>query len=457
MLEDVLFEWIRRAVPEWRLARRRAFAERLGWANSRSFTLQETGARLGITRQSAFEGEQRLLMRLETTPPPATSLLHRVTELAESWVPIRSERIGGRLNEQGLARGEVSVAGIALAARLQRLSVDLTSNGTYLFRTSDGPPPVEDAVTRVSAICRAAGVCSIAVVLADLGWSSRWDPFDLTRDLTESDSAVVIRWPWVSLPPADHPTNRLTRVIRIMLCAADAIDLGEIEAACRRRVRAKRLPFVPPRGVLVQYLDSHPDFTVIGNQVSSSASLEPSAELGDSDLFLLHYLSTSDNGIRTRRELNNAAEQAGISMSALAFALSYSPLVRRVGRARWCLAGSGAEIGAVEPQKAAEAVGAAYEWDERNRLVVRAKLVSAFTDRLPIPRPILPYLGNHQYLLTVPFSEPKSVILGGGALTDLSEAFAALNAGGDETVRLTVDLLTRTCTLALEDGEFRGW
>jgi hypothetical protein len=242
-----------------------------------------------------------------------------------------------------------------------------------------------------------------------------------------------------------------------MLCAADAIDLGEIEAACRRRVRAKRLPFVPPRGVLVQYLDSHPDFTVIGNQVSSSASLEPSAELGDSDLFLLHYLSTSDNGIRTRRELNNAAEQAGISMSALAFALSYSPLVRRVGRARWCLAGSGAEIGAVEPQKAAEAVGAAYEWDERNRLVVRAKLVSAFTDRLPIPRPILPYLGNHQYLLTVPFSEPKSVILGGGALTDLSEAFAALNAGGDETVRLTVDLLTRTCTLALEDGEFRGW
>jgi hypothetical protein len=182
--------------------------------------------------------------------------------------------------------------------------------------------------------------------------------------------------------------NRLRNVVRKMLSVVSPIDITQLREGVRRVYRWRDSTrfgtwplVVPPRGALLRFFQTHPEFAVDDDQrVRTRFQLDFREELGETEAALVDILRSSPACVLDRTSLRDACLKRGVLLNTIDVYLTYSAIMAHLGIDIWSLRGVQVDPEAVEALRKANAERPRerrlldYGWTEHGCLWVAARL-----------------------------------------------------------------------------------
>lgn len=431
---------------------------RLGLGGGKPITLDAAGSRLGLTRERIRQIVRDIERQLESVDPLFLPQLDDALAMLAIIAPCRLSEANQQLRDSGL--GEMTTMGIVRAAELFRRPPTITVLQGIVLRPDD--PIVESNAVRALAskavsLARSSAASNLDYLneaIAEEGLVIRESVLELMLD-NIPDMERSDQWFWLERP---GPRDKLANVTRKILAINEPQSVRSVREALRRRLTFKSIEPVPPRYVVSQMLDRHPEFVLEGDKVFAVNELSLDEVMGDLELAMVRILQSAAGGVMTRAELMEACYDQGLNMHSVGVYTSYSPCLERVSSGIW--AARGASIDPARVELARERLGRPAElvrdggwtkdglpWfafelttsnyagpvasvDASIRAVLRGRALSAYT-------------GNGVVVGNIRVSDD------GVSAWGFTKAIEVLGAEPEDVIRVEVDLVDNMATVAL--------
>ena len=177
---------------------------------------------------------------------------------------------------------------------------------------------------------------------------------------------------------------------------------------------------VPPRAVLLAYLNAHADFALgPSNIVRSVRALDPQHELGRIERTMVDVIRTSPTGILDRASILERASGLGVNANSVSVTLTYSPVIEHLGTDLWTVRGTLVDPVVIEAARRANSMRPKehrvidYGWTSEGELWIAARIPASF----------------ESYVFNVPSAVSRLVI---------GRDFVAVDADGNDCGRIRV-------------------
>lgn len=387
-----------------------ALSSRFGWSGGVPRTLEETGRRLGVTRERIRQIESRFLRDL----PDRVYLpqLDAAIDLLEERAPLERDAAGALLVAKSVCRKPLTPESIIATAALLKRETDLRieeipGKGIFLVGSKSS---ARDVASRARKLAGSGGVASVYQVASELSLDQA--KADEVRRILRGLSHVEFLnddWFWVTDIPSGR--NRLTNIANKILSVAQPQSVQSIREGVRRvfTFRAKSNPryealVTPPSEVLAAFFRHSPDFVSQDDQVKTVQSLSYAEELGDVDRAFVEVFRSTATGVLDRRAVMEECVKRGLNENSVSLFLTYSPIVEHIGIDIWKLRGVGVDPAAIEALREANANEVlerrliSFGWRPNGRLWIAAKLPYSLTSMvLGVPGSTKRYLADRKF------------------------------------------------------------
>ena len=415
-LEQQLSDFLR-ALSRFDGERLSAFMDRFGWHGTEAITLEETGSRLGITRERVRQLQERVTDRLkEISFAVYMPALDDALQLLRDKCPISVGDASTLLRASGLSTVSFHPASVIAAAnacgRTPPIRLQTVGKRTIVATTDI---PNADAILRVAyRQAHASGASNVGEVHAELYASGiDADAASVGHALREFSEVEFFEEQWFGHRPNNPERDRLRNVTRKMLSVAAPIELGPLREGVRReyRYRGHRgmktwALLAPPRSVLRCYYKAHPEFEIDENDlVKPIEPLDYRTELALNDAILVDVLRSSPTSVLDRASLWRECERRAMNVNTFSLYLTYSPVIVHLGTDIWSLRGVRVDPTAVEALRQANALrqkqkrALDHGWTVDGQLWVATRLPGTHSGNFVfgIPGAIKRYLAGRQF------------------------------------------------------------
>ncbi|MCI0561843.1 MAG: hypothetical protein MN733_25435, partial [Nitrososphaera sp.] len=339
-------------------ARLAALAARLGWIGDIPITLEACGEQLKVTRERIRQIQNSILSRLPTHEV-FMPRLDEAIEILERQTPLALDQASKILQEAGITRVPFHPRSILDTAELFHKTTSLricdTRTGEMLVNDS-----MAKSVKRVPSIARKlagqSGVTSLFQV-QDMLTSNGCDmDEDAIRRILKADKNFEFiddDWLWATDIPNER--NRLRNVARKILSVVSPQSVLSIREGARRSYRYRAASHeryatlvVPPFVVLKGFLQTHAEFEVQGEDVSTAMPLDYTKELGNAERILVEVLRASPAGVMDRKTFSEGCLVRGMNENTFSVLSTYSSVLEHIGIDIWKLRGVKVDPTAVE-------------------------------------------------------------------------------------------------------------
>ena len=312
-----------------------AMVSRLGWLSADQATLEDAGARIGVTRERMRQLQLKALKRI----PPQVWLpkLDEALTLLEQAMPLLSDEAAALLQDAGIADQPFPPAAIHRAARALRgrspFNAKLLAQGIVYI--GELPIPLHRIISLASKRARANGVANLTMLCAELAATGVAIPVRVLRVLLQNSKRIELLDD-ASFCELDAPHNRdrLENTLRRMLTVAPTLTVDSLLDGLNREYRyrnAARRGFnlirVPSRSALVAYLQLHTEFSLRNDEVRLVFPQPADAVLANAEFTLIQVLNDSPTGVLPLSVAANNCVARGMNRTTAYLYLHYLPTV----------------------------------------------------------------------------------------------------------------------------------
>jgi hypothetical protein len=365
-LDRQLREFIQAMMPRLDHAKVDALVMRYGFGGQPPVTLEESAAKLGITRERIRQLQKEITDHLPQHPIFMPALDAAIQDIL-SRIPMEVETASTLLQERHLSTVPFHPASVLSAAKfcMRPIPFQIESYGDHERVVLQHTEGVSDLLRIARKQAGASGSSNVKEVLAEA--ASRSIRLLSERELTDllgAQSGIEFLegdWFWCTSTPSVR--NRVRNVSRKMLSVASTIHISSIREGIRRHFRYRgsrgtsEWPLViPPRAVLARFYQVHPEFVINGEgMVTTVEHLDCRKELGQTEQVFVDVLRSSPTCVLERESLAKGCLARGCNQHTISTFLSYSPVVEHLGTDLWSLRGVKVDPTAVEAVRAANA------------------------------------------------------------------------------------------------------
>ncbi|MGO9420227.1 hypothetical protein [Roseiarcus sp.] len=415
-LEQQLGEFLG-ALSRYEGERLKALNDRLGWNGVPPITLEEAGARLGVTRERLRQLQERINNRLKgisfAVYMPA---LDEALQLVMERSPLSIDAASALVRTSGLSRVDFHPESLISAAEAcgRKPLIRIQTIGKKRI-VSAAAVPYADSVLRIAyRQAHASGASNVGEVFAELQSTGMDAEAAVVQQVLRNFSDVeFLEEDWFCHRPANPERDRLRNTTRRMLSVASPIELSSLREGIRREYRYRGYRgmktwslLVPPRSVLRAYYRAHPEFMIDENELVKPVDpLDYRVELALNDAILVDVLRSSPASVLDRASLVAECARRSMNLNTLSLYLTYSPVILHIGTDIWSLRGVRVDPAAIEAVRTANALRERekrvldHGWTPQGRLWVAARLpaINGGTFVLGIPSAIRNYLAGRQF------------------------------------------------------------
>ena len=312
-----------------------AMLARLGWLAADQPTLEDAGARIGVTRERMRQLQQNARKRI-----PAQAWLPRLDQaltLLEQSMPLLADEAAALLHDAGVANQPFPPVAIDRAARVLRgqspFNPKLLAQG--IVYVGELPVPLRKIISLASKRARANGVASLTMLCAELAATGVAVPVRVLGVLLQNSRQIeLLDDASFCEPNTPHNRDRLENTLRRMLTVTPTLTVDSLLGGLNREYRyrnAARHGFdvirVPSRSALVAYLRLHAEFSLRNDEASLVTPQPADAVLGKAEFTLIHVLTNSPTGILPLSDAANACVAQGMNRTTAYLYLRYLPTV----------------------------------------------------------------------------------------------------------------------------------
>ncbi len=397
-----------------------ALLDRFGWGGSPSITLEESGSRLGITRERLRQLQEKVANRLkEISFPVFMPALDEALELLRTKSPLSVADASILLKANGLSEINFHPSSVIAAAEGcgRKPPIRLQTVGKRTIVTTTDITNA-DAILRVAyRQAQASGASNVAELISELdakGIST--DEASVLSVLREFSEVQFLEDQWFSYRSQNPERERLRNITRKMLSVAAPIELGSIREGVRREYRYRGHRgvktwslIVPPRTVLRKYYQHHPEFIIDESDfVKPVDPLDYRTELALNDAIMVDVLRSSPACVLDRASFWNDCDRRSMNSNTFSLYLTYSPIIIHLGTDVWSLRGVRVDPAAVEAVRSANALRQKekrvldHGWTGDGQLWVATRLPAQHSGSFGfgIPVAIKRYLAGRQFAAT---------------------------------------------------------
>lgn len=395
-----------------------ALGDRLGLRGTPPITLEETGSRLGVTRERVRQLQERVTQRLSSiTFPVYMPALDKALNLLRATGPLGIDEASKLSRANSLSDINFHPASIIAAAefcgRKPPICVQTVNKKAVVTTTTF--PNADEIIYTAHRQAQASGASNIAEVVAELHSKKLVVAEEIVLHvLRELSDVRFFEDQWFCRRPPNPNRDRLRNVTRKMLSVASPIELGEVREGIRReyRYRGHRgmktwTLIVPPRSVLRNYYQTHPEFVIDGDDVKSADPLDYRTELSFNDAILVDALRMSPACVLDRSSLSSECTRRGMNPNTFSLYVTYSPVIVHLGTDIWSLRGVKVDPTAVEAVRTANALRQKekrvldHGWTTEGKLWMAARLPTVHSGNFVfgIPGAIKRFLVGRQFAI----------------------------------------------------------
>jgi Bacterial RNA polymerase, alpha chain C terminal domain/Sigma-70, region 4 len=398
--------------------RLQALVDRFGWSGSPAITLEEAGARLGITRERLRQLQEKVQTRLKAISylPYLPALDRALRVLAEAGRPLNVEAAASLLKSSGVSAKNFHPSCVIAAAvacgRTPPISLQTVGKRTIVAATAISN--VDEILRVANRQAHASGASNVSEVIAELqSLGVKADETSVRHALREFSEVEFLEQDWFCHRPTNPERDRLRNVTRKILSVTSPIELSVIREGVRREYQYRKYRglkkwslLVPPRSVLRAYYQAHPEFNIDENDlVKPIDPLDYRMELALTDTILVDVLRSSPTSVLDRASFAAECERRSMNMNTFSIYLTYSPVIVHLGTDIWALRGIRVDPVAVEAVRAANALRPRekrvldHGWNAQGQLWVATRLPSTHVGNIAvgIPGAIKHYLAGRQF------------------------------------------------------------
>lgn len=312
-----------------------AMLARLGWLSADQPTLEDAGARIGVTRERMRQLQQNARKRI---PPQAwLPRLDQALTLLEQAMPLLADEAAALLQDAGVANQPFPPVALDRAARALRgrspFNPKLLAQG--IVYVGELPVPLRKIISLASKRARANGVASLTMLCAELAATGVAVPVRVLGVLLHNSKQIeLLDDASFCEPNTPHNRDRLENTLRRMLAVTPTLTVDSLLGGLNREYRyrnAARHGFdvirVPSRSSLVAYLQLHDGFNLRNDEASLVAPQQANAVLGDAEFTLIKVLNDSPTGVLSLSDAANACVARGMNRTTAYLYLRYLPTV----------------------------------------------------------------------------------------------------------------------------------
>ena len=351
---------------------------RFGLGGEQPKTLQDTGDRLGLTRERIRQLEKQFSTQLKRRGVWAPAF-HRTIRLLRDALPVTEEEAQELLRRERLL-GDCETLPFQTLPKLSQLL-----RRGLPFAVAEGrllPARAGEAVAALGPMARRLtthwGATTVDELRATLAEEGKEEIDDQTVCMVLESTAGFQwldregGWFWIR----STARNRLLNQVEKIMSVAGSIEIGELRDGVGRHYRMKG--FRPPREVLARLCEDsglyqrREDVIIGGRHLPDWRQV-----LGKNDATIVSVLF-DDGPVMRRDELEHrAVEEEGLNRSSFYVSLTYSPVLERYAPGVFGLRGapvSAAEIKAMIPPRARRRVLQDHGWTSDGKIWIAYKV-----------------------------------------------------------------------------------
>jgi hypothetical protein len=391
-LEESLADFLRSCTKETG-TRFDALLARLGWAGEPAITLEQAGARLGVTRERLRQIQKKVLDQIDGDDEFYLPKLDEALILLESAAPLTVREGGRLLRKKGVSNGpfafdvETLLEIAATFNRAPALSVNGTGQSAVVVR-DQRDEWVSGLFSRARRLVGKSGASNVFQLQSILESDGHQVSEESIAAVLQSYGTVDFldeHWFWVSNIPNER--NRLRNLCLKMLAVVSPQSVISLRDGVRRNYKmrlTKSGPWstliVPPVEVMKTFFERHPDFEVQDDMVSLKKAVDYRAVLGDTDRVLVDVLRSAPAGVLDRQSFAEKCMQLGMNENTFSVFTSYSIVVEHLSLDLWKLRGTKVDPAEVQAYRFANQVGkrerrqTRFGWSDTGYLWIAAQI-----------------------------------------------------------------------------------
>jgi len=473
-LEEGLMSFLA-AVSKQKGERLETLGARLGWQGNDPETLEESGQRLGVTRE-----RMRQIQKIFTNRLPRHEIcmprLDQALDLLEKVAPATLPEASKMLREKSISKTHFSLESLLDAAELLNKETSLricdTAAGEMLVNEHDAL-----AVRRIPKLARKmagqSGITNVLLVADALDEARHHiEVENLRRLLQQNPRFRFIDENWFWCTDIKPQRNRLLNISRKILSVVSPQSVHSIREGIRReftrRIKSNErfaTLYVPPESIIKQFFDQHPDYNVEQNLVNSNVFLDYQNELGETDQTIVEVMRTSPTSLMERSSLYRGCVEKGMNENTFTAYTTYSCVLDHIGTDIWKLRGVNVDPAAIKAIRIANKLRPKerrileYGWNANGNLWMAARVPETGKNSLVIgcPSGMKKYLAGTTYVSISKDSGRECgqiVIKGDGTSYGYSKYISLYGIDQGDILLIEFDIASKKAFLSAIDDEY---
>jgi hypothetical protein len=310
------------------------------------------------------------------------------------------------------------------------------------------------------------GVSNVAEVVATVEMDGLKVDEGEVRDVIEHHSgAEFLRDQWFWMPQRAVDRNRLRNVTRAMLSVVSPLPIATAREGLRRRYRFRGVAIIPPREILLEFYQAHPEFTIEdGSNVGSTIALDYRAELGSTEQSFVEVLRSAPTGVLDRATFEAGVLDRGVNANTFSVYTTYSPILDHLGLDLWALRGVQVDPAAVEALRRANAQRPRerrvqdYGWTPDGLLWLAVRVPRTSSMVVGIPAAISDYVLDRRFPAKATDGSPVGEVVVGenGTSWGYGPFLSRMGADEGDVLRIEFDLVNETAHLKVGGDDLIG-
>jgi hypothetical protein len=348
-LEDELPEFVRVVLTRQAERAQRIVIQLFGLDGSGRKTLETVGKGFNITRERVRQIGADFARRARGKKVDLP-ILYRAADMLERSIPTLEADLHTDFRKHFISAVDFDCTGIIAA-------LELVGRKTSLRVVTVGQVRIVGAERVVANLARTGGVTRSIVSGFGCGHIDHIiGDLDIPSNGQSTRNTIVkllsakpgIRWlddekEWFTIDDAKR--NRLSNVIRKVLCVCREIRLSELRTAIKRVHRLEG--FAPPREVLGEFCSGLSFCRRENDWIIATAQLAPKEHLGETELCFYEVLR-KEGPVTHLTRFREACVSRGMNENTFYQYVTYSPIVARLAREVYALVGADVSPGAVD-------------------------------------------------------------------------------------------------------------
>ena len=350
---DMLFqEFIKKHYKNGKEKHLIALGDRFGINERGTYTLEECGQKIGITRERIRQIESKILKSIGMIPGNQTIYMPKINDalnVIRNNLGSSISYIQNLIFEYKIASIPLSMESILQFSSLLRMPTDdlkiiNVRNGEQIIAGDD--IEVSFIMMQAGKLYSRNGIADINLIYNGLLEADSSTSYEEIRNVTRGSGRWHAldseeRW-WIPANLDDIARNRLINITQKILSVCNPIEVGELRN-CYIRVSTFRNSsnnsvyddsnkiVVPSKMAILEFFKYIDDYTVFEDKISTDQYIDYKTKLGTVEKGIVESLLTSKTGLMSRQELMRTCKDKGLNESSVNTYMSFSPVVQHVG------------------------------------------------------------------------------------------------------------------------------